>query len=166
MKIGIIFYSFSGNTKRACDYLKERFSSEGITVELIELKPSFEEKSFFKQCQQAFFKAKPELEEVSYDLSEYKFLIFASAVWAFTFTPALRTYLNKVTGLDNKNTASLITYGSGTGSKKALRELEMALRDKGARVVFSKLCSGDKTKDKNHLKDVFASLEEVIKMSL
>ena len=166
MKIGIIFYSFSGNTKRASTYIKEDLQFENTTIELIELKPLPEEKNFFKQSKQALFKVKPQLEKVNYDLSGYDFLVFASAVWAFTFTPALRTYFDKVTGLEGKMAGCLITYGSGTGSKKALRELETILREKGAHVVFSKTCSGYKTRKKDYLKDVFAPLKEVIKMSL
>ena len=166
MKIGIIFYSFSGNTQRACAYVKESLQSEDTEIELIELKPLSEEKSFFKQSKQAFFKAKPQLEDVNYDLSGYDFLIFASAVWAFTFTPALRSYLDKVTGIENKNGGCFITYGSGAGSAKALRELEMILRDKGMRVVFAKNLSGYKTKNKDYLEEAFVSLKEVVKMSL
>jgi flavodoxin len=162
MKIAIIFYSFSGNTKRACLFLKDNLSTKNICVDLIELKPKKEETSFFKQGLQAFLKKKVELKEVDFGLEKYDFVVFASGVWAFTITPTLATYLEKVKNLKNKKVACFLTFGSGAGSKKALEELESILREKGAHILFSKNLSGKKTKDKNYLEENFKSLLEII----
>jgi flavorubredoxin len=162
MKVAIIFYSFSGNTKKACLFLKEKLIEKNVSVGLIELKPKEEETSFFKQGLQAFLKKKIKLKEVEFDLEKYDFVIFASAVWAFTITPALATYLENVKNLKNKKTACFLTFGSGAGSKKALKELENILREKGAHILFSRNLAGKKTEDKNYLEENFKSLLEII----
>jgi len=160
MKTTIIFYSFSGNTRRAALFLKEK---QGLgEVEIIDLRPKEEEKSFFKQCFQAFSKKEPALKETA-AIEGSDFLIFASPVWAFTIAPALRSYLKGISSLKGKRTACFVTYGSGTGSMKALNELENTLKEKGAQVLFSKGLSGFKTKNKIYLEEKFKNLVEVIK---
>jgi len=160
MKGAVVFYSFSGNTRRACASLKELVSALGSSLYLIDLKLKKEVVSFVGQCFEAALKKKPELLEANYDLSEYDFVVLASPVWAFTYAPALRTYLNKVKGLNSKKAACFMTFGSGAGSQKALKELENVLIKKKTKVLFSKNLSGTKTSDPAYLKNNFKSLLE------
>lgn len=154
MKIGLVFYSFSGNTKRVFEYLKEKFLSCGDEVEFIQLKPVNEPKSFFRQGLSAFLKNKPLLSgEIPYDLEGFDYLILGSPLWAFTFAPALRSYLDKVKGLKGKKVRILFTYGSGAGLDKGIRELKELLENKGAQVESFLGLSGSKVKDKNYLEE-------------
>ncbi|MFH1519849.1 MAG: NAD(P)H-dependent oxidoreductase [Candidatus Omnitrophota bacterium] len=162
MKGAVVFYSFTGNTRRACLFLKEAIGALGNSLDLIDLKLEKETVLFLKQCLDAAFRKKPQLLEVNYDLGEYDFVIFASPVWAFTYAPALRSYLSKVSGLDNKTAACFLTFGSGTGSKKALSELENVLSQKKARAVFSRNLSGSKTGDNVYLEWCFKSLLKTV----
>ncbi|MCX5657355.1 MAG: hypothetical protein NTZ48_03915, partial [Candidatus Omnitrophica bacterium] len=84
MQIAIIFYSFSGGTRKACEFLKERLLQVNIQAELIELRLKQEETYFFRQCNAARTHQALELKNLDYDLSKYDFLIFSSPVWAFT----------------------------------------------------------------------------------
>ncbi|UCD15689.1 MAG: flavodoxin family protein [Candidatus Omnitrophota bacterium] len=163
MKIAIAFYSFSGNTKRMCLFLKRHLEAADNAVDLIEVKPLKETTSFLGQCRQAVMKRELELAGVETDLRNYDVTIFASPVWAFTFAPALRSYLNKIGSLENKKTACFLTCGSGAGSNKALGDLENILRIKGAHILFSKNLAGRKSNDKDFLEDNFKSLFEILK---
>jgi len=162
MNAAIIFYSFSGNTRRTAQFLKERLGSKGLTVDLIDLKLKEDVKTFFKQCQHALFKKTPELTGADYNLEKYDFIVFASPVWAFTIAPALRSYLGHISSLENKKAACFLTYGSGSGSAKALRELEGFLREKGAHIMFSKNLSGFRTKNAAYLEERLRPLLEII----
>jgi len=163
MRLALVYYSFSGKTQRAVEYLQQELISKNQEVVVIEIKPQVEERNFFKQCLAAYFKKKIEFQStLNYYLSEFDYVIFASAVWAFTITPALRSYLEKAEGLQDKKAGCFLTYGSGTGARKALRELEGILESKGANVVYSKVLQGDKTKDKNYLEEKFNSLPETL----
>ncbi|MDP2924418.1 MAG: hypothetical protein Q8O30_12000 [Candidatus Omnitrophota bacterium] len=162
MKVAIIFYSFSGNTKRACLFLARKLNAKGMDTDLIELKPKKETTSFFKQGGQAFFKDILELTEADYDVGKYELIVFASPLWAFTFAPALRSYLRKIINLEGKRVGCFLTYGSGLGKGKSLVELENAIRDKKGRLIFSKDFAGTKTKDDTYLEEVFKPFFDIL----
>ncbi|MDD5618505.1 MAG: NAD(P)H-dependent oxidoreductase [Candidatus Omnitrophota bacterium] len=162
MKVAIISYSFSGNTKRACLFLMKKIKEKNIDASVFDLKPAKEEKAFLMQCKSAFYKHKVKIQSPLFDLSTYDFAIFASPVWAFTFAPALRVYIESIKDLTDKKCGCFLTYGSGLGKNKALTELEGLLKGKGARILFSKNIPGAKTGDKEYLDGQFKSLIEII----
>ena len=152
MKIALIYYSFSGKTSKAVEYLKERFTSGDNQVEIVEIKPQSEERNFFKQGMAALRKQTCDLSNyMNYDLSEFDYIILATAVWAFSITVPLRSYLEKAKNLENKNTGFFLTCGSGTGAKKALGELESILIGRGAKIVCSAVLKGNKVTDIDYL---------------
>jgi flavodoxin len=163
MKAIIIFYSFSGNTKRACLFLEERLKQAGAQVDLIDLRPQKEPKKFFQQCLQAGFKKTPKLAECNYEARAYDFIIFASPVWAFTIAPALRSYLNKINDLGQKRVVCVLTFVSGTGKNKALKELEDIVRNKNGYLLFSQNIKGDKTNQADYLNQELKVFLEAIK---
>ena len=157
MKIAIVFYSFSINTKKACQFLKGQLSANN-EVELIQLMLKEPVTAFSIQCSTARKRETPELVNKDYDLSKYDFVIFASPVWAFTFTPALRTFLKLCNGLENKKTAVFLTCGAAFSSGGALKELKTVAQEKKAVVQFSKYVKGTKTDNAKYLEDVFKDL--------
>lgn len=161
MNIGIIYYSFTGNTRRSCLFLKEQFSAKGHKVECIDLQPVKETKAFLKQCCEAAFKKTPALLECNYDLGKYDMLIFASPVWAFAIAPALNAYLQKVKNMAGKKVACFLTYGSGVGAQRALNSLQERIRQNKGQVLFSKNISGEQTKHRRHLLEQFQTLFEL-----
>ena len=161
MNIGIIYYSFTGNTRRSCLFLKECLSAKGHTVECLDLQPAHETKTFIKQCYEAAFNKIPELLECNYDLGQYDMVIFASPVWAFAIAPALNAYLQKVKNLAGKKAACFLTFGSGTGAQRALNSLEERIRQNQGQVLFSKNISGEQTKHRKHLLEQFQTLFEL-----
>lgn len=157
MKIAIIFYSYSGNTRAACEFLKGKLQA-GNQVDLLELKLRQEETNFFRQGNNAWSKQAPELLGADYDIMKYDFVIFSSAVWAFTFTPALRAYLNKMPDLEFKKTAIFLTCGSALTSGNALKELENSLTSKKADVLYAAYLTGQRVKKEGYLEGSFKQL--------
>ena len=160
MKIAVIFYSFSGNTRKAAQFIQNNLKED--EVDLIDLQLKEDVHSFLKQCHHAFIKKIPEIKDTILDLSGYDCIIFASTVRAFTIAPGLRAYFSKLYNLENKKTGCFVTYGSGTGSEKALKELEEMIRKKGGKIIFSKRFSGAKTKNKDYLAEQFKPLLEML----
>ena len=118
------------------------------------LKPENEPKSFFKQGFSAFTKEKPKLKgEVFYDLKDFDYIILGTPLWAFTFSPALRSYLEKVKNLKNKRVSFLFTYGSGAGLSKAIRELKSILEEKSAQIKSFASLEGKKVKERSYLEE-------------
>jgi len=109
-------------------YLREKGE-----VELIELNPLDESKSFFGQCRRAFYRIRAKLAPVNFDLSGYDLICFGNPVWAFAPVPAMNTYLDNCTGAEGKEAVVFTTYGSGSGNTRCLNTMQEALRKKGAK---------------------------------
>ena len=148
MKIAVVFYSFSGNTRRLARFFKASVAGE---VELFDLKLEKEEKSFLGQCRDARKKITPSLSGFLFDPQGFDMIIFATPVWAFTYAPALRSALKTISSLAGKNTAAIVTYGSGLGAKRTVQELENVLKQKGAPAVLTGLVFGHKCSDAAYL---------------
>jgi flavodoxin len=132
MKSTIVYYSYTGNTKKVAQHLKEVLTGKG-EVDTIELAGLDEAKSFLGQCRRAFFKKKAEIAPVNPDLSKYDLVCLGTPVWAFGPAPAMNTYLDKCSGLEGKEAVLFSTYGSGTGNDNCLKFMQAALEKKGAK---------------------------------
>ncbi|MGE5307743.1 MAG: flavodoxin family protein [Deltaproteobacteria bacterium] len=152
MNIGIVFYSFSGNTRAVCSFLRDGLTRNGHTARMVEIRLQQEEKRFLEQGRAATHRLKPPL-AAGMDLSAAGFdaVVFASPVWAFTYAPALRSYLSACGGLDGKKCACFLTCGAQITSGNALKELEGDIAGKGASVIFSVYISGKKAGDTAYL---------------
>ena len=132
MKSAIVFYSFSGNTKMVAALLASVLREKG-QVEIIELKPSDESKSFFGQAARAFRRKRARLENVNFELSQFDLICFGTPVWAFAPVPALNTYLDNCKGIEGKDIILFTTYGSGAGRERCVNYMQQFLANKGAR---------------------------------
>lgn len=130
MKTAVIYYSNSGNTKKAAITLAEYLKQKG-EVDLLELKASDESDNFLGQCRRAFLKIRAQLEPVNLDLKAYDLLCFGSPVWAFGPAPAMNSYLDKCFGLESKDAVIFTTFGSGTGNDRCLNYIKDILNKKG-----------------------------------
>ena len=131
MKSVIVYYSYSGNTKKVAGVLAEALRKKGETEEL-ELVALDEPGSFLGQCGRAFRHMEARIQDVNFDLSKYDLICFGTPVWAFGPTPALNTYLDKCSGIQGKEVILFSTYGSGAGKDKCLDYMQKILSGKGA----------------------------------
>jgi NAD(P)H-dependent FMN reductase len=158
MKSIIVFYSYSGNTRKVADFLSE-YLKQKFEVEIIEIKALDESASFFGQCQRAFWHKKAEIEQVNFDLKGYDLICIGTPVWAFAPAPAINTYLDKCSGLEAKEVILFTTYGSGTGNGRCLNYMQKILSQKGARVFKRFSLQQFKAKDKAL---VFSTIKETV----
>lgn len=131
MKLLIVYYSYSGNTRKVAKALVETLKAKGQAEEL-ELIAQDEAKSFLGQCSRAFKHQRARISEVNFDLSKYDLVCFGTPVWAFGPAPALNTYLDKCSGVSGKDIILFSTYGSGAGKERCLDYMQKILSDKGA----------------------------------
>lgn len=153
MRSAIIFYSYTGNTRKVAQELQQYLEKQG-SVELIELKALDESRSFLGQCRRAFFKQEAKIEDVQCDLSGFNLVCFGTPVWAFGPAPAMNTYLKKCSGLEDTTTAVFTTFGSGMGNGKCIKKIQQALRQKGAKKFCSFSIQQFKVDNKNYILDV------------
>lgn len=132
MKSIIVYYSFSGNTRKLAEVLGEYLRQKG-EVEFIELKALDESDKFFGQAVRAFRHKKAEIELVGLDLSKYDLICLGTPVWAFGPAPAMNTYLDRCFGVKDKEVVLFTTYGSGMGNSHCLDYIQKILNQKGAK---------------------------------
>ena len=158
MKTLITYYSYSGITEEAIGIFKEVLEKKS-ELKMQRLKPKEEITSFLGQCTAARFKKRCEIEEAVFDASSYDTIIIGSPVWAFAPAPAINTYLDKVTGLNNKKLIVLLTSGSGMGVKMCFKYISNILRSKGVLNISEINIPNAKMKDKGF---IISSLEETL----
>ncbi|KPK96680.1 MAG: hypothetical protein AMJ95_12825 [Omnitrophica WOR_2 bacterium SM23_72] len=131
MKSAIVYYSFSGNTKKVAAILAEYLGSLGEVI-TIELKACDESGNFFAQCLRAICHRQAKIEPVPLDPRSFDLLCLGSPVWAFGPAPAINAYLEQCVGVEDKQVVLFTTYGSGTGNTRCLNYMQTALSRKGA----------------------------------
>jgi len=115
MKKAVIFYSYEGNTK----FMAESIAKE-IEADLIELKPKNEKKSkgfmkYFWGGRAVMRNIKPELLPLNKDIQEYDVLFIGTPVWAFSYAPALNSFLSENQFI-GKKIGLFCCHGGGKGN--------------------------------------------------
>jgi len=132
MRAIIIYYSYSGNTKKASDILAD-YLGQNYEVKIVRLVALDEASSFLKQATRALFRRKARILPVEFDLSGYDLICLGTPVWAFAPAPAISAYLEDCIGLNDKPLVLFATYGSGAGLNHCLNYMQEVLSKKGAR---------------------------------
>jgi FMN-dependent NADH-azoreductase len=158
MKTLVTYYSYSGITEKVIGIFKEVLEKRA-ELKIQRLKPKEEITSFFAQCMAARFKKRCEIEEALFDATSFDTVIIGLPVWAFAPTPAVNTYLDKATGLNNKKVIVLLTSGSGAGVKMCFKYINNILRSKGASNISEINIPNARMKDKNF---IISSLEKTL----
>lgn len=124
MKKLIIYYSLDGNTR----FVAEKIAA-ATGAELLELRPQkdLKAKGLLKYLwggRQVVQKEAPDLEAFEIDPSGYDLLVLGTPVWAFTYAPAMRSFL-----MNHKPIGKKVAFFccSGGGPGKTLGAMREAL---------------------------------------
>ncbi|MEW6170522.1 MAG: flavodoxin [Candidatus Omnitrophota bacterium] len=158
MKTKIIFYSYSGNTRKVASVLSNYLKEKNYEVDFIDLEALDESNSFLGQCRRAFSKTKALIKETNFDLANYDLICISTPIWAFKPAPAVNTFLDKCFNLENKKIILFSTYGSGTGNTKCLNYMEDLLKKKGAKEFARFSVQQFKVKDIDFIRDLLLTL--------
>ena len=126
MKKLIVYYSLTGN----CDYVAEKIS-KNIDADVVKLIPKklYPDKGFKKYfwCgKSAVMNEEVELEKYNIDFDKYNQIIFGTPVWAGTFAPPLRTFINdNKKQIINKKISLFVCCGGGNTDKTINRLKEL-----------------------------------------
>ena len=157
MKSLIVYYSYSGTTKKVAALLAG-YLREKDEVELLELIPQDVSKNFFVQGWRAIKRVRAELAPVNFDVKGYDRICLGTPVWAFAPTPAMNTFLDKCTGLEGKEVVIFCTTG-GTGIDKCLNYMQEILAAKGALSFKRFACAQNRVKDKEFVLGKFREVD-------
>lgn len=162
MKSLIVYYSYSGNTRKLAKVLKEMLSKKG-EVDMFELKPEDESDNFFVQAARAFVAKKAVIEEAPFNAAGYDLVCIGTPVWAFAPAPAINTYLDGLENLEGKDAVYFITYDSGMGAGLCLKKMKKILKRKGAFKLYSFMIQQARVNDEDFVKKAITeALREVL----
>ncbi|MCM8801001.1 MAG: NAD(P)H-dependent oxidoreductase [Candidatus Omnitrophica bacterium] len=166
MRVLIVYYSFTGNTKKVTEFIAEYLVDKADAVNIVRLRPKQESRSFLGKCLSAFFKQKPDIfeevtipktkdtlekMEIKLSPSEFDIVILGTPVWAFSPAPAMNTYLDRCSGLENKDVILFVTYHSGRGVESCLNYMQSILAKKGVKSFKRFSISQFKVNDKDFI---------------
>ncbi|MCM8818058.1 MAG: flavodoxin domain-containing protein [Candidatus Omnitrophica bacterium] len=132
MKIIIIYFSLTGNTKKVAEKIYKILKTKGIEVSSFRL-PSGEKKSFLRQCFEALVGKTYHIEKTP-QIENYNVVFIGSPVWAGKITPIVNSFL-KECNLSNKNVFLFTTYGSGFAKSNAMKKFEEIVKEKGGNLI-------------------------------
>jgi flavodoxin len=113
-RILVVYYSFEGSTRLLSEHIAKELSAD-----ILECKPikDLNSKGFSKYLwggRQVLFKKKPDLESFEKNVDDYDAIILGTPVWAFNYSPAIRSFLSQ-TKLTNKKIALFCCREGGIG---------------------------------------------------
>lgn len=144
-----MFYSFEGNTRFIADIIAEEAKAD-----LLELKPLKDNmpKGFMKYLwggKKVYSGEQPKLQPFDISPDDYDLILIGTPVWAWTFTPAINTFLHDYQLRDKK----IALFCSSTSSSGKTLENMKGKLDKSNTIVgeieFFDPLKKDKVKEEN-----------------
>lgn len=127
IRTAIVYYSMSGNTKYVADKIAEGIKALG-EVDIIRIEPqkAYPDKGatkFIWGGKSAVMGEKPALQPYEFNIENYDRIIFGTPVWASTFVPPIRTFINDNPDVKDKKISVFICF-SGGGADKAIDKMK------------------------------------------
>lgn len=150
MKTAIVYYSLQGNIRYVAEKISEKLGADLIELIPVKAYPDKGMVKFIWGGSAVTFRKKPKLEPYKFDPADYDLVILGTPVWAGSFTPPLRTFLedNDLTG---KNIAVIVTSAGGD-TAKCISSLKTASKAESFAAELSLVDPKDKPSDENEKK--------------
>lgn len=163
MKTVVIYFSLEGNTQYVADKIAECIGADTLRLEPIKDYPTGKISKFFWGGKSVVFGEKPKL--VSYDFiaSKYDRVIIGTPIWAGSFTPPIKTFIED-NDLSHKKIA-LYACHSGGGAEKCFNKLKKELGTVDVVATLELMNPGHNQQEENTLK-IEAFCKDILKDSL
>lgn len=127
MKALIVYYSMSGNAGLAAKRIAEQTGADMLSLQVEKDYPDKGFKKYFWGGKSAVMGDKPKLQPYVFEADKYDTVIFGTPVWASTFAPPLRTFIeDNRSALRQKRMAAFVCF-KGSGDQKAFAKLKKLL---------------------------------------
>lgn len=118
MKMLVVYYSLEGNTKFVAEKIAEQTGAEMLCLEPKKAYPDGKVTKYFWGGRSAIMGEAPKLKPYNVELSAYEMIVLGTPVWASTFTPPLRSFLeNHKEELKEKKVAFFACSAGGNAEK-------------------------------------------------
>jgi len=108
MKVRIIYYSKTGNTRSIAKLLEKQLRDKNADVSLLEIK-AVKNPGFFKACISAIKERELPIKNTEYDLKKFDMVLFGCPVWAGSPSPYIKSFLEKAQNSKGKKAGIFVT---------------------------------------------------------
>lgn len=91
----IVYYSLEGNTDYAAKAIAAAMGADLLRLETVAPYPTTGAQKFLLGGRDAMTGVTPPLQPYAFDAAQYDTVVLATPLWAWTFAPALRTFLKE-----------------------------------------------------------------------
>lgn len=155
MKTLVVYYSYSGNTKKVVDMIKEKKN-----FDVLEIKPVNDYSDDYQKVvddEEAKMDMNEiiEIKDINVNLDYYDRILLGTGVWWYKITPAIRSFLNKY-DLKDKVIVPFITNGGWLG--EALDDFKRYAKESTIKDAITIKFNGNTMEDSNKVKSWIDSL--------
>ncbi|MCQ2417100.1 MAG: NAD(P)H-dependent oxidoreductase [Oscillospiraceae bacterium] len=125
MKTAVVFYSLSGNTRKAAVEIAEALHADLLEVQTAEEMPKGNFMRMMHGGRLSTFKKCPPIQPLHTDFSAYDSIILGTPVWAWKCAAPIRTLLTEYAVSDKVK--AVITLSLGMNDEKCTAELKQML---------------------------------------
>ena len=122
MKIGIVYYSRTGNTKKIAQILEEKFKKENVEVDLIEIE-HVKRPGFLKVGRASMKQQELPIKNTDFDMKKYDFILTGSPTWAGRPSPFITFFMKKAINIKGKKLAVFGTGMSPINDREKFKEM-------------------------------------------
>lgn len=155
MKTLVVYYSYSGNTKKVVDMIKEKKNFDVLKIKPVNDYSDDYQKVVDDEEAKMDMNEIIEIKDVNVNLDYYDRILLGTGVWWYKITPAIRSFLNKY-DLKDKVIDSFITNGSWLG--EALDDVKRYAKESTIKDVITIKFNGNTMEDSNKVKSWIDSL--------
>lgn len=127
MKTLIVYYSLENHVKKLAEELSKRSGADLLQLHTVKPYPTGGASKFLVGGKSALAGETPKLQPYIFNADKYDCVVFASPVWASTFTPPIRSFVEENREkLNGKTLGGVLSYKGG-GGDKAMTKLRQYL---------------------------------------
>lgn len=130
MKIGIIVFSYTGNSFKFAEEINKELTKKGHSVGIERIETDGDAQ---KMGNDVKFKTVPKVEG-------YDAYVFGTPVWAFHLNPIMNRYLSEISQINGKKAVVFVTKEftpKWTGGNQSIRKMTKLIEKKGGKVKGS-----------------------------
>jgi len=120
MKILVVYYSKSGNTKIVAQELAQNLGAD--IEEITESQPKEGVIGYIFACKNAALQTSTPINDIKRQITEYDLVIIGTPIWAWTMANPIRSFLEKYK--QNLKQISFFATMGGSGDKRAFLHME------------------------------------------
>lgn len=114
MKKLIIYYSYTNNTKKIAEQIKESIDADICEIETVKPYLGDYDTVVNQGKEEVDSGYKPEIKPIPVNFEDYDTIILGTPVWWYTYAPAVSTFLSQY-DLSNKTIIPFVTNGGWIG---------------------------------------------------